>query len=306
MLYFFLQVLIVSFFFIYYFYMKGVIIAAGYGTRFLPVTKTVPKEMLPIIDRPAIDFIVSEFIQSGIKEILILTSRRKKALDDYFDRETELEEVFRREGNVKKLAKIAPPDAQIFFRRQTEMKGTGHALLQIKSFTGNEPFVIAYPDDLHMGTTPLASQLIKKYQETGCCVMSALHNPPHLERYGILKLDSDLSHVVDIVEKPAPGTEPSQEASIGRYLFTPDIFPFLEEGWKEHCSSGCTGEYFHVYALKKLMDQRKVVCAVIEGQRLDTGTPAGYLSAVLRYAYQDPEYRKVILEEIENLKRENR
>lgn len=281
--------------------MKGVIIAAGYGTRFLPVTKTVPKEMLPIIDRPAIDFIVSEFIQSGIKEILILTSRRKKALDDYFDRESELEEVFMREGNAGKLAKIAPPEADIFFRRQTEMKGTGHALLQVRAFVGNEPFVVAYPDDLHMGDIPLAAQLIKKYEETGCNVMSALHNPPHLERYGILKLDSDNSHVLDIVEKPAPGTEPSQEASIGRYLFTPDIFPFLEEGWEKHCQSGNAGEYFHVYALKKLMDQKKVVCAVIEGERLDTGTPAGYLSAIIRYAYENPEYRKVIKEEVERL-----
>ena len=281
--------------------MKGVIIAAGYGTRFLPVTKTVPKEMLPIIDRPAIDFIVSEFIQSGIKEILILTSRRKKALDDYFDRETELEEVFMREGAGAKLAKIAPPEADIFFRRQSEMKGTGHALLQVKAFVGNEPFVVAYPDDLHVGDVPLAAQLIKKYEETGCSVMSAIHNPPHLERYGILKLDSDKTHVVDIVEKPAPGTEPSQEASIGRYLFTPDIFPFLEEGWKKHCQAGNTGEYFHVYALKKLMDQKKVVCAVIKGERLDTGTPAGYLGAIIRYAYENPEYRKVIQEEIARL-----
>ena len=281
--------------------MKGVIIAAGYGTRFLPVTKTVPKEMLPIIDRPAIDFIVSEFIQSGIKEILILTSRRKKALDDYFDRETELEEVFMREGAGAKLAKIAPPEADIFFRRQSEMKGTGHALLQVKAFVGDEPFVVAYPDDLHVGDVPLAAQLIKKYEETGCSVMSAIHNPPHLERYGILKLDSDKTHVVDIVEKPAPGTEPSQEASIGRYLFTPDIFPFLEEGWEKHCQAGNTGEYFHVYALKKLMDQKKVVCAVIKGERLDTGTPTGYLGAIIRYAYENPEYRKVIKEEIEHL-----
>ncbi len=206
-----------------------------------------------------------------------------------------------REGAGAKLAKIAPPEADIFFRRQSEMKGTGHALLQVKAFVGDEPFVVAYPDDLHVGDVPLAAQLIKKYEETGCSVMSAIHNPPHLERYGILKLDSDSSHVLDIVEKPAPGTEPSQEASIGRYLFTPDIFPFLEDGWEKHCQAGNAGEYFHVYALKKLMDQKKVVCAVIKGERLDTGTPAGYLSAIIRYAYENPEYRKVILEEVERL-----
>lgn len=278
--------------------MKGVIIAAGYGTRFLPATKTIPKEMLPLLDRPAIDFIVDEFIQSGIKEILILTSRRKKVLDDYFDRETELEEVFMREGAQVKLSKIAPPEADFFFKRQSEMKGTGHALLQVKTFVGNDPFVVAYPDDLHMGSTPLAAQLIKKYRESGCCVMSSLHNPPHLERYGILKLASDGVHVVDIVEKPAPGTEPSQEASIGRYLFTPDIFPYLEEGWNAHLAAGGKGEYFHVYALKKLMDKGRVVFCTIEGERLDTGTPEGYLSAIIRYAAQKSEYRKVIIEEV--------
>ncbi len=277
---------------------KGVIIAAGYGTRFLPVTKTVPKEMLPIIDRPAIDFIVDEFIRSGIKDILILTSRRKKALDDYFDRDVELEEVFMREGAAAKLARIAPPEADIFFKRQTEMKGTGHALLQAKAFVGDSPFVVAYPDDLHIGPVPLAAQLINKYKETGCSVMSALHNPPHLERYGVLKMAEDKEHVLDIVEKPAPGTEPSQEVSIGRYLFTPDIFTFLEEGWEKHCKEGCTGEYFHVYALKQLMDRNRVVCSVIQGERLDTGTPAGYLSAIIRYAYDNPEYRKVIQDEI--------
>ncbi|MCQ2604486.1 MAG: UTP--glucose-1-phosphate uridylyltransferase [Spirochaetia bacterium] len=282
--------------------MKGVIIAAGYGTRFLPVTKTVPKEMLPIINRPSIDFIVEEFINSGITEILILTSRRKKALDDYFDRETELEDVFMKEKAFAKLEKIAPAKADIFFRRQTEMKGTGHALLQVKAFTGNEPFVVAYPDDLHIGDIPLAAQLIKRYEETGCSVMSALHDPPHLERYGVLKLDEDNVHVCDIVEKPAPGTEPSREVSIGRYLFTPDIFRYLEEGWRLHCENGGQGEYFHVYALKKLMEQNRVVYSPIAGERLDTGTPEGYLRAIVRYAMMDPVYKNAVLEEISRSK----
>lgn len=264
--------------------MKGVIIAAGYGTRFLPVTKTVPKEMLPVINKPCIDFIVDEFLASGINEILILTSRRKKALDDYFDREIELG--------------VGASKADIFFKRQTEMKGTGHALLQVKAFVGNEPFVVAYPDDLHMGAVPLAAQLVKKYEETGCSVMSALHNPPHLERYGVIKPAADGLHVEDIVEKPAPGTEPSKEVSIGRYLFTPEIFTYLEEGWKKHCRENAKGEYFHVYALKKLMDMNKMVYTVIEGERLDTGTPEGYLRAIIRYAASVPEYRAVLLDEL--------
>ena len=279
--------------------MKGVIIAAGYGKRFLPATKTVPKEMLPLIDRPAIDFIIDEFIKSGIKEILIITSRRKKALDDYFDREAELEAVFEKEGAGDKLEAIKPPDAEIVFARQKEMKGTGHALLLAKFFTGSTPFIAAYPDDLHKGEVPLAAQLIEKYRETGCSVLSSLYNPPYLERYGILDLYEDRKHVRDIVEKPAPGTEPGKEASIGRYLFTPEIFGYLEEGWKKHSEKENKGEYFHVYALKKLMDRKKVVYKSIEGERLDTGTPEGFLRAIIKYAESRPDLLSVLKEETE-------
>ena len=284
--------------------MKGVIIAAGYGTRFLPVTKTIPKEMLPLINKPSIDFIIEEFVKSGIREILIITSRRKKALDDYFDRDMELEAVFAKEGNSAKLKSIKQPEADIFFKRQGEMRGTGHAILEAWPFIGNEPFVVAYPDDLHFGEIPLASQLISTYEKTGCSVLSALHNPPDLDRYGVLALAGDGLHVTDIVEKPSPGNEPSREASIGRYLYTPDFFPLLKEGWDLHLASGGTGEYFHVYALKKLMDAGKVVFKSIEGERLDTGSPSGYLRAILRYSMSDPELKKVLTEECGKLCRE--
>ncbi len=276
--------------------MKGVIIAAGYGTRFLPVTKTVPKEMLPLINRPAIDFIIDEFISSGITEILIITSRRKKVMDDYFDREIELESVFTRERKTDKLKSIEPCKAEIFFKRQTEMKGTGHALLQAKAFIGDSPFIVAYPDDLHFGKVPLSKQLIEKYNETGCSVMSTLHDPPSLERYGVLDISGN-GFVKNIIEKPSPGTEPSREASIGRFLFTPDIFAFLEEGWEIHLKEKISSEYFHVYALKKLMDLSRVVYKPIEGERLDTGTPAGFLRAIIKYASNDPELLAVLKEE---------
>ncbi len=270
--------------------MKGVIVAAGYGTRFLPATKTIPKEMLPLIDKPAIEFIIEEFASAGIKEILIISSRRKKSLEDYFDREVELEEVFRREGAEDKLKKIAPSDMEVFITRQREMRGTGHALLSARSFCGNEPFIVAYPDDLHFGEPPLALQLVEAYNKTGCSVMSSLHNPPNLERYGVLALANDGLHVTDIVEKPAPGTAPSKEASIGRYLFTPDIFTHLEHGWKDHLSGkNANKEYYHVYALKQLMDAGQVIYHPIKGERLDTGAPAGYLKAVLKYASRFPE-----------------
>ena len=235
--------------------MKGIIVAAGYGTRFLPVTRTVPKEMLPLIDKPSIAFVVDEFIASGIQDIIIITSRRKKVLDDYFDRDVELESVFTREGKVDKLALAAPPQARFSFVRQTEMRGTGHALLQAAPLLGGEPCVVAYPDDLHFGwdggpagqpideskgapgstagaaggkaggvpggaagILPLAGQLMAVYKNTGCSVLATCHEPGDVSRYGVIDPDPDGIHVRGFVEKPATGTEPSHEISIGRYL----------------------------------------------------------------------------------------
>lgn len=277
--------------------MKGIIVAAGYGTRFLPVTKTIPKEMLPLLTKPSIDFIVEEMAASGIKDILIISSRRKKVMEDYFDREVELEEVFTREKAEKKLQIVAPAGVNIAFVRQQKMMGTGHALLQVKPWIGNEPVVVAYPDDLHFGDKPLTRQLMEVYEKTGCSVMASIHNPPHLERYGVLDLASDGLHVKGMVEKPAPGKAPSTEVSIGRYLYTPEFFHYLEEGWKLHTG----GEYYHLYALQKLMDAGKVVYKETEGERLDTGEPAGYLQALLKYAKTFPELREVIKEEAQGL-----
>ncbi len=276
--------------------MKGLIAAAGYGTRFLPVTKTIPKEMLPLIDTPSLAFIIDEFRASGITDIVIITSRRKKSMEDYFDREIELESLFMKEGAEDKLSLIKPYDIRVSFVRQTEMLGTGHALLQARGLIGNEPFICAYPDDIHFGSPPLSSQLIETYNQTGCSVLGTLHDPPELERYGVLDLDPDNLHVRNIIEKPPRGSEPSREASIGRYLYTPDIFPYLEEGWKLHDGNS---EYYHVYALKKLMDEKKVVYRRITGERLDIGSPQGYLQAVIRYASKRPELASVLKEELE-------
>jgi UTP--glucose-1-phosphate uridylyltransferase len=279
--------------------MKGIIVAAGYGTRFLPVTKTIPKEMIPLVNVPSIQFIVDEFVASGITDIVIISSRRKKALEDYFDREVELEGVFEREGKARQLAAIAPGKANIAFVRQQRMMGTGHALLQVKSWVGNDACVVAYPDDLHMGSVPLAAQLVAAYRETGCSVMASITEPGDVSRYGVLSIGKDGRHVTGIVEKPAPGSEPSHEVSIGRYLYTPEFFGLLEEGWRVHLAdaerAGKTpGEYFHIYALNKLMEAEKVVYCPTAGERLDTGEPAGYLDAVLRYADTQSELRAVI------------
>lgn len=282
--------------------MKGLIIAAGYGTRFLPATKTVPKEMLPLLDKPSIAFVVEEFIRSGIKDIVIITSRRKKCMDDFFDREVELEQELKAKNKTDLLEKIKPYEGVHFtFIRQQEMKGVGHAMLEAESAIGNEPFVVAYPDDLHFGEKPLAQQLIDVYNETGCTVLATLFDPPELYAYASLKLSSDGFHVEDIVEKPAPGTAPSKEASIGRYLYTPEIFTKLRSALAKHTGPG---EFYHVDGLKQLCDEKKVVYKRLEGVRYDIGNPEGFLKATISYAATFPELKKILIEEAQRLQNE--
>jgi UTP--glucose-1-phosphate uridylyltransferase len=262
--------------------MKGVIIAAGYGTRFLPGTKTIPKEMFPLVDTPAIQLIVDEFLAAGIKDILIVTSRRKKSMEDYFDREVELEGVFSKENADSKLSLIAPAEANIFFSRQMEMKGTGQAILQCKPFVGDDSFVVAYPDDIVFADVPLAAQLIKVYNETGCSVLSAQKIDGDVSRYGVLDCNEDdkILKVAGIVEKPAKGTEPSHMISIGRYLFTPELFSLLEEDYKKY--SG--GEFYHIGAINALAKAGKMRACCFDGERIDVGDKLGYIEGILRYA----------------------
>ena len=270
--------------------MKGVILAAGYGSRFLPITKSIPKEMLPMITKPSIDFIIEEFIASGIEEILIVTSRRKKSLEDYLDREIELETVFSEEGASRKLEWLRPHECRFFFTRQQEMMGTGHALLLTRPFICDEPFVVAYPDDIHFGEVPLARQIIDVYEKTGCLVLSTIYDPPDLNRYGVLAVKDDGLHVSDIVEKPPKGEEPSREVSIGRYLYTPEIFEYLEAGLKTHGK----GEYTHISALRRLAELDRLVYKRIEGIRYDIGEPEGYLRSILQYVRSVPALKAVL------------
>lgn len=256
----------------------------------MPVTKTVPKELLPVGTTPSIAYIVDEFVASGITDIIIITSRRKKALEDYFDREIELEGVFEREGRKDKLAKVGASEARIAFVRQTEMKGTGHALLQAKNFIGGEPCVVAYPDDIVLGELPLARQLIDLYSRTGKCVLATILEPGDVSRYGVVDPAPDGIGVKGFVEKPIRGKEPSHEVSIGRYLYTPEFFDWIAEGWAKHT----TGEYFHTYALDKMITAGKVAFARTVGTRLDTGDPAGYLEAILLNAASDPSLKPIL------------
>lgn len=263
---------------------KGVIVAAGYGTRFLPVTRCVPKEMLPLVDRPAIDLVVEEFIGAGIEEILVISSRRKKAMEDWFDRDPELEELFRREGAERKLRQIEPPKVKVSFVRQQRMGGTGDALRLARSFAGSDPVVVAYPDDL-FGPPNCSAQLIDTWRRTECSVLSAEDlGEVDVSRYGVLDVREVGGETMlrQIVEKPPVGTEPSKMVSWGRYLFTPDFFDALDAGAEAHTG----GEYFHVGAINALAAAGRMAVRRIDSPRWDTGTPLGYLQACIEVAFQ--------------------
>ena len=266
---------------------KGVIVAAGYGTRLLPVTRVVPKELLPLVDRPAIDFIAEEFEQAGITEVLLITSRRKRTLEDWFDRDPELEQVFEREQAWDKLAKARPRKLHVEVVRQQDMGGTGDALRLARTFAGADPVVVAYPDDLFTGGNPTA-RLIDTWRQTGCSVLTAENlEGTDVSRYGVLDAvaEGDWLRVRDIVEKPAPGTEPSHWVTYGRYLYTPDFFPILEQHYQAHEG----GEYYPMPAITEMASAGRVVAVSAGAVRRDTGTTLGYLQAVIDEALSRPD-----------------
>lgn len=269
--------------------MKGVIVAAGYGTRFLPVTRCVPKELLPLVDRPSVDFVVEELVEAGVDKLLVITSRRKRVLDDWFDRDPELDAVFVREEAWEKLARARPPRVAVTLVRQTEMRGTGHALLLARDFAAGDPVVVAYPDDLFHGEN-VTRQLVEAHRETGHTVLAA-HDltGEDVSRYGVLDAAPAAGEAVfpvrRLVEKPAPGTEPSPIVSLGRYLYTPDVFPILEAQFARHP----TGEFFPQDAINALAARGRVSGRLVSATRWDTGAPLGLLQASILHALERPD-----------------
>lgn len=260
---------------------KGVILAAGYGSRFLPVTRVVPKELLPIVDRPALDLVVQELAEAGIEDLLIITSRRKRAIEDWFDRDPELDALF-------PAGRLAVPRVRAHFVRQAEMKGTGHALLLARAFVGDSPFVVAFPDDL-FGAPNCTAALIAAWRRTGCTVLSCGDlTGQDVSRYGVVDAvrdDAGELRVRGIVEKPAPGREPSHLVSWGRYLYTPDVFAALDAGFARHAQ----GEFYATDAIAALAAAGRVVAEVVPSPRWDTGDRLGYLQTVLDHALRHPE-----------------
>ena len=263
---------------------KAIIPAAGLGTRFLPATKSMPKEMLPIVDVPSIQYIVEEAVKSGIKEILIITNPYKKCIEDHFDKTFELEERLSRSGKLKELEMIHEISEMVdlFFVRQKEPKGLGHAVLCAKAFVGNEPFAVMLGDDVvaNKEGKPAIKQLMEQYEVTGSSILGVQAVPmEETGKYGIVKTGSmiaeGLYELEDMIEKPKINP-PGNLAVLGRYILTPGIFEHLKDQ-----KPGALGEIQLTDAIVKLMKEEKVHGYQFQGTRYDIGDKVGYLKAIL-------------------------
>lgn len=269
---------------------KAIIPAAGLGTRFLPATKAMPKEMLPIVDKPTIQYIVEEAIQSGIEDIIIVTSNTKRAIEDHFDTNFELEENLKQSGKTDLLQKVKEAEVDIHYIRQKEPKGLGHAVWCARKFIGNDPFAVLLGDDIVVAETPGLKQLINKYDKTGSSIVGVQQVPENeTDRYGIvdpLTKEGRLYEVNTFVEKPALGTAPSNLAIMGRYVFTPEIFQHLD---KHHVGAG--GEIQLTDAIQMLNEQQKVYAYDFEGKRYDVGETLGFIETTIEFALRNEEIK---------------
>lgn len=271
---------------------KAVIPAAGLGTRFLPTTKAMAKEMLPIVDKPTIQFIVEEALDSGIEDILIVTGKGKRPIEDHFDANLELEMNLREKGKDDLLKLVEETtDVNLHFIRQSHPKGLGHAILQAKAFVGNEPFVVMLGDDLMKDQIPLSKQLIDDYEKTHASTIGVM-DVPHEDtsKYGIInperQVEDGLYNVNSFVEKPEPEVAPSDLAIIGRYLLTPEIFTILE-----NLAPGAGGEVQLTDAIDILNKTQRVFAREFRGKRFDVGDKFGFMKTSIEYGLVHPQIK---------------
>jgi UTP--glucose-1-phosphate uridylyltransferase len=274
---------------------KAVFPAAGWGTRFLPATKAQPKEMLPLVDKPIIQYAVEEAVAAGIEQVIIVTSSQKRAIEDHFDLSYELEHLLEEKGDIDMLRQVRHISdlAQVAYVRQKEQLGLGHAVLMAKDLIGHEPFAVILPDDVVVGDRPCIGQLIHAYEQTHASVVAVMEVPPEdTGRYGIIAAEATndpldhgrLHRVTALVEKPDPADAPSNLAIIGRYVLTPKIFDKLEQTQR-----GAGGEIQLTDGIAALMEEQQVYAYEFEGIRYDAGTTMGWLKASVELALQRPE-----------------
>lgn len=272
---------------------KAIIPAAGLGTRFLPATKAVAKEMLPIVDKPAIQFIVEEALASGIEEILIITGRGKRPIEDHFDANVELETNLKSKNKTSLLKLVEETtNVNLHFIRQSYPKGLGHAVLQAKAFVGNDPFVVMLGDDLTRDTVPLTKQLINDHETTQSSVIAVMEvEKEQTDKYGIIhpgsNVSEDLMSVRNFVEKPKPENAPSNLAIIGRYLLTPEIFPILE-----NLGPGAGDEIQLTDAIELLNQSQNVFARHYKGERYDIGDKFEFIRTTIEYGLRHEEIQE--------------
>ncbi|MGJ5682178.1 UTP--glucose-1-phosphate uridylyltransferase GalU [Staphylococcus equorum] len=281
---------------------KAIIPAAGLGTRFLPATKAMPKEMLPILDKPTIQYIVEEAAKAGIEDIIIVTGKHKRSIEDYFDNQKELEMILEDKGKTDLLEKVhySTSLANIFYVRQKEQKGLGHAIYSARQFIGNEPFAVLLGDDIVESETPAIKQLMNVYEETGKSVIGVQEVPDsETHRYGIIDPLEKLGlkyKVKQFVEKPKQGTAPSNLAIMGRYVLTTEIFNYLKSQ-----KEGAGNEIQLTDAIERMNSESQVYAYDFEGNRYDVGEKLGFVKTTIEYALKDKNMKDELKAFINNL-----
>ncbi|RSD27063.1 UTP--glucose-1-phosphate uridylyltransferase GalU [Mesobacillus subterraneus] len=281
---------------------KAIIPAAGLGTRFLPATKAMPKEMLPIADKPTIQYIVEEAVASGIEDIIIVTGKGKRAIEDHFDYSPELERNLENKGKLELLEKVRHSTnlADIHYIRQKEPKGLGHAVWCARHFIGEEPFAVLLGDDIVQSDTPCLKQLLDQFETTRSSVIGVQPVPmEETSRYGIIATSIQQGRryqVEELVEKPEAGSAPSNLAIMGRYILTPEIFMFLDE-----METGAGGEVQLTDAIQKLNQIQRVFAYDFEGKRYDVGEKLGFVKTTIEFALQDEELKAEIINYLNNI-----
>ncbi|WP_123054318.1 UTP--glucose-1-phosphate uridylyltransferase GalU [Clostridium sp. JN-1] len=284
---------------------KAIIPAAGLGTRFLPATKAQPKEMLPIVDKPTIQYIIEEAVASGIEEILIITGRNKRAIEDHFDKSVELEKELEEHGKDELLSMVKEISnmVDIYYIRQKEPKGLGHAINCARTFVGNEPFAVMLGDDVVDSKVPCLKQLIDCFNEYRTSIIGVQEVPrEEVYKYGIVKgmhIEDKVYKVKDLIEKPKVDEAPSNIAILGRYIITPTIFDILR-----NTSPGKGGEIQLTDALRTLIDCEAMYAYNFEGRRYDVGDKLGFLEATVEYALKRKELKKPFMEYLLKLSNE--
>ena len=282
---------------------KAVFPVAGLGTRFLPATKANPKEMLPIVDKPLIQYAAEEAEMAGVEELIFVTSSSKRAIEDHFDKNYELESELEKKGKddlLEIVRNVVPPNITCVYVRQAEALGLGHAVLCAKPVVGNEPFAVILADDLiYTDENCVLGQMISAFDDHNCSILGVEEVPQdETDKYGIVdpeESDGRITHVKNIVEKPAPADARSNLAVVGRYILTPAIFSHLE-----NIPRGAGGEIQLTDAIEKLLHDEQVLAYRFEGRRYDCGSKLGYLQATVEYALKHPELRDDFLEYLEN------